>query len=425
LAENNFFKKSMRVLQVNKFYYLARGAERYYFDLKKLLEDNGNEVIPFAMANIRNQATPYQDYFAKNVDLKRPNYSLDSLRKAKNIIYNRAAQQDVARLIIKTHPQLVHIHNIYHQLSPAILPVFKHFKLPVVMTIHDFKLICPNYSLFIGGKTCERCKVHRYYNCVLHRCLKNSFGASTVAAAEMYVHSALKTYQKNVDIFIAPSQFVKTKLVEWGWPTEKIKVIPHFTLPQPKLVLPRAKNYIFCFGALERGKGIEELIRALYSEKIDIDLHVAGEGSDRKNLEKLVDKYNLGYRVQFLGKLGEEQLKEEIRHCKFVVVPSIQYEAFGLTVLEAFSYGKPALVSTQGALPELIIGQVGRIFNPQKKGSLGANLRAMLDDPNLEQIGKNAQELARIKYGPQEHYQRIMDVYNQLLGGEKYETPPR
>ncbi len=409
----------MKILQVNKFYYLRRGAERYYFNLLKLLEDHGQQVIPFAMADVRNLPTEYQDYFTKHLDFGQFSYSWRSIKKVKDIIYNQDAQRDLAKLISRTNPEIVHLHNFYHQLSPSILPVFKHFKLPVVMTVHDFKLICPNYSLFTQGKPCERCKQRKYYQAIIHRCLKNSVLASSVVCLESYIHRWLKIYEKNIDLFIAPSHFVKNKLVEWGWPAVKIRVIPHFIPLGPKLPFKKPQNYILYFGGLESGKGLARVIKTWYSEKLDVDLHIAGEGQEKANLEKLVAKYNLQYQVKFLGQLNDQELQEEIRSCQLVIVPSLQYETFGLTVLEALALSKPVLVSTQGALPELIKGAVGQVFNPYQKGSLGQNIRALLANPNLEQMGKNGYQLVKEEYGPEDHYQQIIEVYNNLLADKK------
>lgn len=406
----------MKILQVNKFFYLHRGAERYYLNLIKLLEEHGHKVIPFAMASIKNLPSEYQDFFSKNIDLKIPSYSWRSLCKIKDIIYNKDAQHDVAELITRTHPEIVHIHNIYHQLSPSILPVFKYFKLPVVMTVHDFELLCPNYSLFTQGKSCERCKESKYYNAILHRCLKDSFGASAVACLEHYIHHYRRYYQKNVDLFIAPSIFVRNKLVEWGWPAARIVVIPHFIKLDKKAPLLKPKNYMLYFGSLERGKGLKAVIEMLHKEKFDIELHVAGDGSRRNDLKRLVDKYNLHLQVEFLGQLKDEALKEQIRGCKLVIMPSLQYETFGLTVLEAFAQSKPVLVSSQGALPELVDGTNGRIFNPYQPKSLAINLRAMLENLDLAAMGQAGYQLARDKYNQDVHYQAIMEVYSKLGG---------
>jgi glycosyltransferase involved in cell wall biosynthesis len=366
------------------------------------------------MAGIKNLSTPYQDYFSRNINLERPDYSWQSLKKIKNIIYNKDAQHDVAQLIMDTRPDLVHCHNIYHHLSPSILPVFKYFKLPVVMTVHDFNLICPNYLLFTGGKICERCKRRRYYNCFLHRCVKDSFGASAVAALESYIHRSLKIYEKNVDLFIAPSHFLKNKLVEWGWPVQRITVIPHF-LPAAKTASRQKGDYVLYAGALKPDKGVEQLIKVWQTEKLNIDLHIAGDGPQRPYLEKLVEKYNLHYRVIFLGHLPEAKLVAEIRGCKFAVVPSLYYEVFGLAALEALAQGKPVLVSAFGALPEIVNPEVGMIFSPEQPHSLARSLHLMLEGLNLDEMGQRGYQLVKEKYNADGHYQRIMEVYNKLL----------
>lgn len=404
----------MKILQVHKFYYPHRGAERYLFNLTKLLEDNGQEVIPFAMANIKNLPSPYQDYFTKNIDIARPDYSWRSIKKIKDIIYNKDAQGDAARLVMATRPDIVHVHNIYHHLSPSILPVFKHFKLPVVMTVHDFNLICPNYLLFTHNKICERCKKHRYYNVILHRCVKDSVGASAVACLESYIHRWLKVYEKNVDIFIAPSQFLKNKLIEWGWPGHKIMVIPHF-INVAKTPSQKDKDYVLYAGALKKDKGVEQLIKVWHTEKLNTNLHLAGDGPERGRLEGLVEKYNLSYQVTFLGDLPQDKLKEEIRASKFVVVPSLYYEVFGLAALEALAEGKPVLASSLGALPEIVNSEVGLLFSPNHPGSLAKSLHLLLQGSNLEELGDRGYQRAKEHFSPEEHYRKMMEVYNSLL----------
>ncbi|MBI5621334.1 glycosyltransferase family 4 protein [Candidatus Falkowbacteria bacterium] len=406
----------MKILQVNKFFYLRRGAERYFFNLIKLLEEHGQTVMPFAMHDIRNLPSKYQDFFARHTDLSRPEYSLAALKKIRNIIYNREAQADVAELIQRTHPDIAHVHNIYHQLSPSILPVFKHFGLPVVMTVHDFKLISPDYSIFSHGRSTEDYLRHKYFNTIIHRTVKGSLGASVVAALASYIHDTTGIYRKNIDRLIAPSQFVKQLLVRHGWPGSTITVIPHFVDTARRLPPKTGKGYMLYVGALEPGKGIDAVLKTLYKEKIDVAWHIAGDGSARGSLVALAEKYHLQHQVSFLGQLDDAALTEEIRNCDFVIAPSRQYETFGLAVLEAFAAAKPVLAANQGALPELVHPAVGRLFNPYQSDSLAQTLRAMMTDPDLAAKGKAGYELAKAEYGAEEHYQKIMHVYQSLLG---------
>ncbi len=217
----------MKILFVNKFYYLKGGAERYYFDLKNLFEREGHKVIPFSMEDKKNFKSDYSKYFVSNVELEKPGFSLKDLKTAGRIIYSFEAKKKIEELIKKEKPEIAHINNIYHQISPSILTVLKKYKIPMVQTLHDYKLICPIYILYSKGGICERCKKYRYYHCTFRKCTKNSRGASLINTKEMYWHKFLKIYENNIDLFISPSNFLRNKILEWGMiKPKKIIVLP-------------------------------------------------------------------------------------------------------------------------------------------------------------------------------------------------------
>ena len=274
----------MKILQVNKFYFPKAGTERYVFELTKLLESKGHEVIPFAMKDKRNLKNYFNKYFVSNVDLSKPKIRPSGFKNIGRIIYSQEAKRKVEDLIKKTKPDIVHIHNIYHQISPSILPVFKKYNIPVVQTLHDFKLICPSYKLFSKGTVCERCKKHKYYNAVSQKCSKDSTLYGCVLALEMYIHKMLKIYEKNVDIFICPSQFVKNKMIEWGIDNKKLIVISHFVSLSKFEPNYENQGYILYFGRLTEEKGVDVLLKAM-KDFPKLKLKIIGEGPEKKNLE--------------------------------------------------------------------------------------------------------------------------------------------
>lgn len=406
----------MRILQVHKFFFPHRGAERYYFDLSDLLTQHGHEVIPFAMADVRNLPSPYQDYFSRHIDVSRPRWSFDSLRLVPILFNNRNAAADIARLIQATKPQLVHIHNIYHHLSPSILAVCKYYKLPVIMTIHDFFLLCPNYDLFLRGKVYEHCRPKAYWHCIADRCVKNSFGASIVGTFEAYLNAWSGAYQQHIDAFIAPSRFVKQKFAEWQYEgVDRMAVIPHF-LPTPaKAPRPTIGEYLLFVGSLVSGKGVTAILETLASERFDIPFHIVGDGPERQMLEQLVDRLGLRWQVTFHGRLVGEELAAVMHRSRLVIIPSLQYETFGLTVLEAFAAGKPVLVSAQGALPELVDNTVGGVFHHGQKGSLGRALRQLWYHSNLPSLGAAGYRRLLEQYNGEKHYQQLLALYQHLV----------
>ncbi|MEW6407316.1 MAG: glycosyltransferase family 4 protein [Patescibacteria group bacterium] len=420
----------MKILLANKFYYLKGGAERYFFDLKNLLEEKGNKVITFSMQDKRNVETPYKKYFVSQIDIEKPKFSFKS---ASRIIYSFEAKKKMEELIKKEKPDIAHLHNIYHQISPSILTVLKKHKIPIVMTLHDFKILCPVYILYSRGEICEKCKTYRYWHCVQRRCAKNSLLASKLNAFEMFFHKFLGIYEKNIDLFITPSEFLKNKILEWRRLAEnKIKVLPHFAgdgslttatsvtnFASAQFVTP--SNYILYFGRLSHEKGVDILLEAIKilknSGKLRIKLYLAGFGPKEKELKDFVGQNNLQDDIKFLGYLKGDALSQTIKNSLFVVMPSRVYESFGLAALEANMLGKSVIASNLGALPELIIdGQTGMLFKVGSAKDLAERIILMLDDQKkLEEMGNRGRKLILEKYNKEIHWQKLEDVYKKLL----------
>ena len=194
---------------------LVKGAERYVFELTGLLEKHGHEVIPFAMEHEKNYPSIYSDYFVKKIDypelLKQKPDLGTQLRLLERLLYSSEAKENITRLIRDVRPDVVHIHGISHEMSPSILDAIKSFQIPTVQTVHDYVLLCPNTSFISQDEVCERCKKHRYYNVVLHRCKRNSYRASLLACLEHYFQNVLNIYEKNIDLFIAPGKYLQNK----------------------------------------------------------------------------------------------------------------------------------------------------------------------------------------------------------------------
>lgn len=427
----------MKILLVNKFYYLKGGAERYFFDLKNLLEEKGNKVIPFSMQDERNFATPYEKYFVSKVDIEKPKFSF---KAAGRILYSFEAKGKLEELIEKEKPDIAHLHNIYHQISPSILTVLKKHKIPTIMTLHDFKILCPIYILYSKGEVCEKCKTYRYWHCILRKCAKNSYLASKLNAFEMYWHKFLKIYENNVDLFVVPSEFLKNKILEWGrLPKEKIRVIPHFVDDNSlSAVIPNGVtnenlpgNYILYFGRLSAEKGVNVLLEAVKmlkkSGKIQTKFYLAGSGPQEQKLKEFVKKENLEDGVKFLGHLGKEELQKTIKNSLFTVMPSVVYESFGLATLESFRLGKPVLASNLGALPELVNphtknfgegvkeGKTGMLFKADNPRDFAEKVLLMIQNQEkFKEMGEEAVKLVRDKYNKELHWQRLERIYKEL-----------
>ncbi|MFA6296234.1 MAG: glycosyltransferase family 4 protein [Patescibacteria group bacterium] len=407
----------MRIVQANKFYYLKGGAERYYFNLIKLLESKGHEIIPFSMQDEKNEPSEYSKYFVSNVDFDKKG---QSFKKARRVLYSLEAKKKFEQLICSTKPDLIHIHNIYHQISPSILTIAKKYKIPVVETLHDFKLICPNYTLYSKNELCEQCKKYRYYKCALRKCIKNKFWQSLLASKEMYFHKFIRIYENNVNQFLAPSKFVYDKILKFGIiKPDQITILPEFIFDSTgEGVLSFAKSsqsYILYFGRLIKEKGIKTLINAMKQVK-GLELHLAGTGPDEQEFKDLVKKENLN-NIKFFGFLDQEKLQQEISNSLFVIHPSEVYETFGLSILENYVLNKPVIASNLGALPEIVKDkQTGLLFKAGDSQDLADKINYLANNQDLaKQMGDNAKILTEQKYSSDDHYQKIIKIYEGLL----------
>lgn len=405
----------MKILAANKFYYLKGGAERHFFNLNEMLKERGHKIIPFAMQDKRNIPSPYEKYFVSNVNLEKAGFSVNDTKAAGRIIYSFEARRKINNLIDKYKPDIAHVHNIYHQISPSILTAIKKRGIPVVMTVHDFKLMCPIYIFYTQGKVCERCKKYRYYNCILRRCAKNSYLASKLNATEMYIHRLLKIYKNNIDAYISPSKFVKNKLVEYGFDQSKIFVLPHFVKYESIAPNYETGGYILYFGRLSKEKGVKNLILAMKKIK-NKNLKIAGSGPQEKKLKNIAKQEGLK-NIEFLGYLSGDKLKNIIQNSLFTVLPSVSYESFGMTVLESYMHGKPVVASNSGALPEIVWeGETGYIFNSENLDDLSRKLILMFkSDENIQKMGARGRKIVERVFPSEKYYHQIQKIYNNLL----------
>ncbi|KAA3657350.1 MAG: glycosyltransferase family 1 protein [Calditrichaeota bacterium] len=409
---------------IDKYYFIKGGAERYYFELTKVLEAHGHKVIPFSMQHPENFETEYSDYFVPKIEFNglSPTQKLrqtpDILER---IIYSRKAKKAVTKLIEKTKPDIAHLHMIDHQLSPSILHAFRDAGVPVIQTCHQYKLVCPSYRLFVMHKNqiCERCIDGDYYHAISQKCLKNSRSASAVVTVESYIHKWMKIYD-HIDLFHVPSRFLGEKLIEGGFPKEKIWHNFYTINLDDYPFHPEYKDYCLYFGRLSEEKGIQTLLRAMQHAK-KTKLLVAGDGPYRPHLEHLKTELGLD-NVTFLGNKGGTELVDLVQNARFIVVPSEWYDNSPLVIYEAFSMGKPAIVSTMGGMPELVDDGInGFHFEAGNKTELAEKISTLWqDDALVSKFSKNARYKADNEFSPDAHYKNIIQIYENLVNENAY-----
>lgn len=398
----------MKILLINKYYYVKGGADRHVLLLQELLERNGHEVIIFSMADPRNEPSRYTQYFVSNVDFEHVRGDKEGLRAAGRMLYSWEARKNLARLIADTKPDIAHIHNMYHQISPSILPLLRKYGIPIVQTLHDYKLICPNYSLFTEGDVCDRCKTHKYYNAIRHRCVKDSLPASTLAAVEMSLHKLLGLYERNVNIFISPSAFLMTTIRNWGFMNLDIRRLPYFIDGQGTMDAT-VGTYLLYFGRLSREKGVDTLLEAMNG--IATPLKIAGTGPQENALRLYAKEHNLT-NVEFLGFKSGNELHELVRNAMGVVVPSRWHENYPFVILEAFAAGKAVIGTRRGGIPELVQhGERGLLCEAGSPEALRNTIRDFTASlARIERWAENAHAFIKT-HRSEQLYPKLMEIY--------------
>lgn len=407
------------VLMANKFYYRRGGAETYLLYLARLLGLAGYEVVPFAMAHPENLSTPYASHFVPHVDpmaALRGGSAVERVRMAAHIIYSGEAARRLDGLCRQVSIDVAHLHNIYHQLSPSILRVLKERGIPTVMTLHDYKLICPTYQLLAPDGLCERCRGGRFYQAAVQGCAKGSFLAGAVVAAEAYVHRFLRTYD-SVDLFVCPSRFLLEKMVAHGWPRERFVHIPNFA-PVDEVTPAaggRGEDYIVYFGRLSPEKGLATLLRAM-APLPHVRLVVVGDGPMAVTLEGQARALGLA-NVSFRPRMEKDALLRTVADARFVVLPSEWYENCPLSVLEAFALGKAVVAARIGGVPELVEdGVTGLLFSPGDVRQLSDRIHYLFAQPGVaEEMGLRARRRAEQDFHPQTHVRKIIHIYETLM----------
>lgn len=409
----------MKILMINSFHYMRGGGERCFFDLSDLLRRHGHEVIPFCMGHPQNFPSEYSDYFVSFIDfpteLSKPGLS-PKLRVVERILYSREARRKVEAIIEDTRPDLVHIHGFIHEMSTSILPALKAAGLPVVQTLHDYKIACPNTTFVSNDHICEACKGGRYYNMTRYRCKRGSLSASLLASAEMYFHQMFRLYEPNIDMFISPSRFLADKMAEHGI-RKPIIPIPNFINPDNFTAVYEPQNHFVFAGRLVRVKGIMTLLEAMRHINSDAALMIAGAGELEPEMRQFVETHNLT-NVRFLGHLGTDDLAALVRSALFTVSPAEWYENYSMTVIESLACGTPVIGANIGGIPEQVRdGWNGFLFEPGNATELAARMQSLLDDRELAiQMGRNGRSQVEAINNPETHYEQTMQVYRRLLG---------
>lgn len=386
----------MRIILVNKFHYRKGGAETYYLTIGEKLKEMGHEVAYFSMKHPDNLPCAQEKYFVIQREYNNVKNPLTAARDGLALLYSNEAKHNFEELCEDFKPDIVHMSNVHRQITLSILdaPYLSEHHVPVIYTAHDYITICPGYLMLDGsGNVCDACLDGKYRHCIEKVCVKGSRAKSVLAAAEASFNRRHHMNEK-IDKVIAPSRFMRSKLIEGSWPEDKVVFMQNFASDE---ILDRASStgdstdrehpYILFFGRLSFEKGIDVLVhafaKALPNLPSDLRLVIAGDGPEKDAIESFVNEANAP--IELVGYKTGTELKSLVAGALLAVSPSVWRENMPYSIIEALAEGTPVIGSRIGGIPELISDdETGWLCEPGDKASLASALVHGL------QVGSNA-----------------------------------
>ncbi len=390
--------KQYRILQVHNFYQIPGGEDVVVRNEKRLLEEHGHKVYT---------------YYRSNAELKEGG-RLGKLCVPFTAVYSFKTVREVKKLIKEYQIDIVHVHNTLTMVSPSVFYAAFRCHVPIVQTLHNFRMLCPAGSFFRDNVICEECVQGGLKCAVKHKCYRNSKLQSFVSAAVLKVHRVLGTYRK-VN-FICLTEFNRNKLLALGdiVDAKKIFIKPNFTFAEgiePSNVPEQEEYYLFA-GRVEALKGVDIAIKA-FEQIPDRKLYIAGTGPMMDEMQAYVNEHNI-QNVKFLGYLQKEDMTEKFYHAKAVIMTSQCYEAFAMTIAEAYSYGVPVIAGRVGNMEGMVQeGVTGVKFTYNSSSDLAEKVKEFeqLDRVTLKE---NAREFYQERLRPEDNYQKLMEIYESI-----------
>jgi glycosyltransferase involved in cell wall biosynthesis len=389
----------VKILLVYNSYQEPGGEDVVFRKEGGLLREAGHEVSEYRRDN-----GEIKDYsIVRRLSLiGRPVWASDSYR-------------DFNALLRQNRPEIVHVHNTFPLISPSIFWACRRENVPVVHTLHNYRLLCPQANFFRAGKPCEDCITGNYWQGVVHGCYRNSRAETAPVALMLTVHHANKTWTRMVDHYITPSSFARDQFAKAGFPASQITVKSNFVDPDPGQGTGDG-SYALFIGRVSPEKGADTLLKAWRQLPKTHQLRVVGDGPSRQPLESEAARDGLS-NVKFMGRLPHDQGIEVIKSARFVIFPSELYETFGLGIAEAFACGVPALASRLGAMQEIVEeGRTGFLFQPGDCDDLARTVtRAWKDPAQMRHLGMQARSEYETKYTAAINYRQLIEIYRHVI----------
>ncbi len=398
------------ILQVNTYHYLRGGDSRCMFETARQLRKRGLEVHHFAMQHPQNQPCEDSAYFAPYVDypeLMAKSGVGSKLQVLKSSLHNSDARRSVGALLDTMRPDVAHVHSIMHHLTASVVLELRKRGIPIVWTLHDYKAVCPTTRLLRDGAPCEACSGGRFFNATRYRCKRDSLAASALTTVELHLHRLWSVYEE-ADLLIAPSQFLRDKVVEMGLRPRRIEVLPNFVESSTYEPQCDDEGYVLYVGRLSHEKGLPTLIEAA-GQVPSVELRIAGTGELEGELRERCTRE--GWRnVRFEGFVGGSDLVDLYRGARALLIPSEWYENCPMVVLEAYAFGKPVIGSRLGGLIDLVEdGVTGALIEPGVVSAWSTALRSVAHEPEVwRSMGLRARERAEGRFDAKSHIDTLL-----------------
>lgn len=411
----------MNIILSNYRYFISGGPERYMFSIKKLLEEKGHEVIPFSVKSSKNKKTKYSKYFLDAIGSENSTYFHEYKLNLKSItkiltrqIYSPEGYFKARKLSRETSPDLLYSLHFLNKMSPSILDGFKSTKIPIVVRISDFGLICPQGHLYSNGAICEACINEGFSQAIKKKCVKGSIAGSIIKALALKIHRIIGSIER-VDAWIFPSKFTRKKYIDAGFEEEKTHYIPTFIDTDTITPEHDVQEHFLYFGRVVEEKGVHLLLKAydkLCSDKPK--LLIVGNQEDTTYSSNLVQIY--GKQVDFIQFMPKSKLSEYIKKAIAIIIPSVWYDNLPNVLLEAYAHGKPVIAPNHGCFSEFVSHKyTGLLYSPNNTEDLVSCLKwANNNKSSIKKMGRDARRYVEQQHSPGKHCEALLKIFGKF-----------
>ena len=383
-----------RILLVHNYYQHPGGEDTVFSSEKSLLLEHGHTVFEYTDSN-------------KRIEL------LGNINSAVQTIWSRSSYNAIKKKLMEVKPDIVHFHNTFMLVSPSAYYACSEMGIPVIQTLHNYRLLCSNALLFRNSAVCEDCiNLKNLLPGVYHKCYRNSYSQSTIVAGMLGIHRHIRTWQNKIDLYISLTEFARQKFVQGGLPEEKIIVKPNFITSNEISDCTGVGEYAIFIGRLTFEKGVDILLSAW--DKLQIPLKIVGDGELRESVQKYAKKSNF---IEYMGQLSQKSVIDLLKKSRFLVFPSRLYEGLPMTIVEAFSCGVPVIASDLTPRAELICdSEIGILYSSNDPASLAYKAESLWNHPGIcARMGRNARREYEDKYTPENNYELLQKIYQYVI----------